>query len=112
MSAHTPGPWKFSVGDGGEWWVGDDQEAVIRDSKNEFIAVLAVDPDNFTQEVANARLIAAAPDLLAALKRMIEHGTRAEWSDDVLAQSFKLPVAVIRQARAAIEAVPSAKGEA
>ena len=57
----------------------------------------------------NERLKARNRDLLAVLKDLLSHGTRAEWSDDTLAHSFKLPIVLIRQARAAIAA---ARGDA
>ena len=58
MSAHTPGPWAFSLEDGEVY------------SIPEYASVAMVLMSN--QGVANARLIAAAPDLLAALKDAVE----------------------------------------
>jgi len=59
MSAHTPGPWHYREGsrivvDGGGWWIAEVQ---------------AGRADNSSE--ANARLIAAAPDLLAALENYV-----------------------------------------
>ena len=56
MSKHTPGPWTAipdDTGDEREWYVVTEEEGVL---------ALSV------SEEADARLIAAAPDLLAALK--------------------------------------------
>ena len=59
MSAHTPGPWIWND----DFLVGGDGSYVCDDGSacGEYSRVL--DPDS-----PNARLIAAAPDLLAALK--------------------------------------------
>ena len=52
---HTPGPWTYECGDDG---------AVVY---KEAVGTVANVPDDLTASEANARLIAAAPDLLAAL---------------------------------------------
>lgn len=57
MSDHTPGPW--SVGDKRGVWVGP---VVMADDGKRGIAFVCGESD------AHARLIAAAPELLAALK--------------------------------------------
>jgi len=66
---HTPGPWKASEGDTnipdceGAW--GDVKE----DGDHYAIATIWADTDELEVEAkANARLIAAAPDLLAACR--------------------------------------------
>ena len=59
MKPHTPGPWTAipdDTGDEREWYVVTEEEGVL---------ALSV------SEEADARLIAAAPDLLAALKEMV-----------------------------------------
>jgi hypothetical protein len=74
MSAqHTPGPWvadmHFATRNGGRTWV-----PVLRPGNDPVpIAVVHVSVDGYGREEseANARLIAAAPDLLAALHGMI-----------------------------------------
>lgn len=68
MSAHTPGPWRVAETTGGKRWIysGD-----LR------VAKAASDPLR-SQRDANERLIAAAPDLLAALlfaEKFIEEDT-------------------------------------
>lgn len=66
MSAHTPGPWKALKatvrGETTEWFVTDDDD--------EGVAVIASCVTDKTGEPseANARLIAAAPELLEALE--------------------------------------------
>ena len=67
---HTPGPWFAKrAGDGGyfEWYVG-------RDGENCSIAEDIADPMTRDPSEANAHLIAAAPELLEALKMMLEGG--------------------------------------
>jgi hypothetical protein len=60
MSGHTPGPW--TVGDV------DNSIYVWQDGgKESFISEVSPEDVNEQEMVANARLIAAAPDLLAAL---------------------------------------------
>ena len=61
MSAHTPGPWKAEYSEGDEWEVLAGANLPIA-----YISGWA----GYSTEV-NARLIAAAPDLLAALKAVL-----------------------------------------
>lgn len=61
--AHTPGPWKFRL------------EAVRTVIFHEALLgerALAVGAGSYPDHIANARLIAAAPDLLAALQAAVE----------------------------------------
>ena len=58
MSAHTPGPWLL-------WDYPDPQQAIM--GGGGFVAQTVGGNDE-----ANARLIAAAPDLLAALKEAVQ----------------------------------------
>lgn len=57
MSAHTPGPWVA------------DHDNVRTPDDGGMVAKVAGDTDS--QAYANARLIAAAPDLLAALRDLV-----------------------------------------
>lgn len=61
MTSHTPGPWKTGFIMNGDRWVGPeyDQPKVCRieDERDEFHA--------------NARLVAAAPDLLEACRLLL-----------------------------------------
>ena len=60
VAGHTPGPWTTQ-----EW--GDAAIQIIGPSDEE-IADLDGDPEGWEVRAANARLIAAAPELLAALE--------------------------------------------
>lgn len=98
-SQHTPGPWQVSLLDP----VVVLTEAEHSDPCDSFVAMTM--PDSFTgrsvateRDYANARLIAAAPDLLTALEDML-----AEFGD----QRFKVrrdfsKMVKIEAARAAI----------
>lgn len=61
MAKHTPGPWVTSATD----------DTVVIDATGREVAAIDGDyndPDTWPQMEANARLIAAAPDLLLALR--------------------------------------------
>jgi len=59
---HTPGPWV---------WV-DEYPINVKSSTGEFIATTTPNGRNpFQEDVYNARLIAAAPEMLAALKYVV-----------------------------------------
>ncbi len=69
-AAHTPGPWR--VVDYGD----DDREvlAVHRDRENRICFMAAPGSEGDAERIAaDARLIAAAPQLLAALKAYMDH---------------------------------------
>jgi hypothetical protein len=55
---HTPGPWR----------IGKSGVTVIFNNDQGFTVPPVPDNDNWSEAEANARLIAAAPDLLAALE--------------------------------------------
>lgn len=62
---HTPGPWSY-------WPKSAYPDGVIsQDATTTHIAVPVFHPD-VNRTTANARLIAAAPDLLAALKTLVD----------------------------------------
>lgn len=72
MSGHTPGPWQWV--DRGGWFallaangtrVADDGSAADEYGRK-------IDPEDKGESGANARLIAAAPELLAALVELVE----------------------------------------
>jgi hypothetical protein len=87
---HTPGPWQIDSEDG-QWWIygGGDARATTGIAKCDLIvnAVMGICkqqnvigqrmPDG--EREANARLIAAAPDLLDALREIVDVG--AEYYD-------------------------------
>jgi len=62
VSAHTPGPWETSVNDEGQW-------DVCAEGGGDMVADLSDCPENAE---GNARLIAAAPELLAELRCVVE----------------------------------------
>jgi hypothetical protein len=69
VSAHTPGPWVAEL---------DESPLFVKPSSMSYPVICDMvprDADCFTQEdEANARLIAAAPDLLEALRPIAERG--------------------------------------
>ncbi len=78
MSKHTSGPW-------GLYHVGNRQE--IWDKEGVTIAVVPVYHATPRESEANAALIAAAPDLLAALQEMVDVAQNqcpSEQEDDAL----------------------------
>ena len=82
---HTPGPWfaKRAGGDGYfEWYVG-------RDGENCPIAEDIADPMTRDPSEANAHLIAAAPDLLEALKAATSFPLSDSWVPAALAAIAK-----------------------
>lgn len=60
MSTHTPGPWHH------QYTAGKHNQAVYAEADGRDIAVIYPDPNGELE--ANARLIAAAPDLLALVR--------------------------------------------
>lgn len=77
--AHTPGPWTFEVHDGAK------SSAMYAKDDRICEPVCVIPHDDITEEgyevvLANARLIAAAPDLLAACKALLPAG----WDDGVM----------------------------
>ena len=64
MSGHTPGPWTFIPAD--EFWV---KPAIQRGKEGGMV----IEGLSAASEEADARLIAAAPDLLSALNAMLTH---------------------------------------
>jgi len=81
---YTPGPWRIAELQGGN--VREEKRRLIRpvDDKNyEFGAVAYVYGDESKINKANAALIAAAPDLLEALKLMVEM-IAFHWHEDTL----------------------------
>ena len=93
MSKHTPGPWFCPTPLHGTFYV----EARIDGGMLQEVASCGPTAEP-SQQAANARLIAAAPELLEALHGMLaldeEHHQRGHCDDDVCAE--------VRKARAAI----------
>jgi len=72
MSKHTPGPWSHATDFGQVGSIETDDGLVIAQAQ-----ALVSDPDRSVRN-ANARLIAAAPDLLEALYNMLEDGDKTD----------------------------------
>lgn len=74
MAKHTPGPWTVTFDEYGDeiWFGGAGKGIHVIDTGNDTADIFL----GGTSEAAfaNARLVAAAPDLLAALKRLVEVG--------------------------------------
>lgn len=68
MSKHTPGPWNIDKDDSG-----NGVSANVNGSRYWITGVIQEPGKEFSDE-ANARLIAAAPDLLEALQNIVESG--------------------------------------
>ncbi|MCR4338254.1 MAG: hypothetical protein NUW01_00045 [Gemmatimonadaceae bacterium] len=84
---HTPGP----------WYVGDVMEILAGDpAQPDLVAEM---PDDDPQSLADARLIAAAPALLAALGGLTQIGTTPDGGIIVGPQGWQIARAAIRQAR-------------
>ena len=88
MSGHTPGPWRYDYEPG---YCGE-----VIASNGQTICTFADEP-----LPSNARLIAAAPDLLAVVKELEE--SAAYWSE------YDVPLGIVDRLRAAIA---KATGEA
>jgi hypothetical protein len=84
MTQHTPGPWfahNIGLGSNGE---------------GPFTYPLGNDPD---KAAANARLIAAAPDMLAALQDIMAESSRDDDDHDVVATIQGICRAAIAKAK-------------
>ncbi len=72
MSGHTPGPWKI-------WYAGENEGLTQAECIAESNPVVSIGPINYTEfdhegeevERANARLIAAAPELYDCLRTLV-----------------------------------------
>jgi hypothetical protein len=71
MSNHTPGPWRVHAG----------YEIIAGDCFHIAFAK-ANFPEHMQTQLANAKLIAAAPELLAACEALVEAMHDYEWSVD------------------------------
>lgn len=95
--SHTPGPWKVGYSDGSGAENIPREGAEITDAYDNVIVRGGSPWGDIAYGVLqgeDARLIAAAPELLEALKNVLDHGgtTAGEW----------VPVAIYKQALAAI----------
>lgn len=105
---HTPAPWEVcSAGDNIRTGKYEIKEYFVRRPDDDVaIAADIIDPELGIPSKANACLIAAAPDLLAALESMVaEYGEFYGDTPDVAAQ-YQSPLI-----KAAMRAIAKAKGE-
>lgn len=106
--AHTPGPWGFCNADHFETR-GDISISVIRGGFADGMLIAIVkDKGMRGTQIANARLIAAAPDLLAALKTAIEY-IRTD-KVELLLKGKPMMLEVLAMGDAAISRVEGGKG--
>lgn len=83
MSKHTPGPWTALCDPS---TVRKNRMAMVATSHKEGMCIdVTTSGANYSEDMANARLIAAAPELLEALKAI-----EGEWRGE-LPDTFKTP---------------------
>jgi hypothetical protein len=111
-TTHTPGPWRV-----------DGQELIsgLSDSRPLLHAVIRSTDERWTSLVetecaeghANARLIASAPDLLAALERLRDElDARTHRDGEMITASFvRGDVCAVKTLNAARAAIKKARGE-
>jgi hypothetical protein len=87
-TGHTPGPW----GSQGAWVFPRDQTSNFSICMAEYVGC------GFKEAIANARLIAAAPELLAALKWYQGYFDTEGYSDVTLAEKWNEFAALITKA--------------
>lgn len=100
---HTPGPWRVSVGDETQVFAAANQN--ITSANCGGLSGIRV-----AEAEANARLIAAAPELLAALLVLIPRNValgNPNWADGTIIP-VDMALGELRQARAAIEKATAA----
>ena len=94
MSKHTPGPWKCGQYLGHSFWVVHTDVGDRGRGMDIVEGVAGLTPE---QRLANARLIAAAPELLDALKEIVDAADGDGWNQ--LDASFKKARAAILKAK-------------
>jgi hypothetical protein len=102
MSEHTPGPWEL-VGATRVWKVGDNGAAVAIMAEPEVrysdqFREVDMGSARSREACANARLIAAAPDLLAALREYVDRHEAAMTSSPVGLPEYDQACAAIAKA--------------
>jgi hypothetical protein len=70
MSKYTPAPWHYQE-------KSDAYTHIVRDADNRYVCGCSQDSSGNAE--ANARLVAAAPDLLEAAKKLIEGAESEGW---------------------------------
>ncbi len=87
MSKHTPGTWLW---DEPENWLGLSARVFVREPYGMIAQVQISGWKPKSMALANARLIAAAPDLLAALEGVLRVADRATVEFDAARAAIKL----------------------
>ena len=105
MSKHTQGPWAVLIGKNGKLTVDDVKGGFPNDYRSEFPIAIIQGPLDDKQ--ANARLIAAAPELLEALELSLNALER--WHNSKAASLYGNDSDKARLA--CINAINKAKGE-
>ena len=72
MSKYTPGPWTVN-GFGGDF-------VVLARLSPQGVCISAANPDRPVDEIANARLMALAPEMLAMLRRVADELPSLDWT--------------------------------
>lgn len=84
INAHTPGPWRFAQSKGGAWFVYPATEEAHPITPNIKISKRAT-----REAIATARLISKAPEMLAALRYILDCATlMGQEFDPALDQAF------------------------
>ena len=88
MNAHTPGPWDYR-----------DPDGKVR-ANGEVVATVWqwLVKDRWDERDANARLIAAAPDLLAALRQVVASAFPNPTEHPAMSAAWKVAEAAIAKA--------------
>jgi hypothetical protein len=117
MASPTPGPWFV-----GRMYEGSRTVAILRDWKGPNVALAVHGPQNWihaadaTEHIeANAHLIAAAPELLAALKRAVDtihawHDMTGNLSEDDKATAWRIYRTHAPEMKAINAAIAKAEG--
>lgn len=92
---HTPGPWRASH------WLDDDEGCLITSGSK--TVALALHAGGVQQSEVNARIIAAAPGLLAALKELKEYFQSYDYDEAWEAEGADSPPVIIDAAIAKAE---------
>ena len=97
MTQHTPGPWAIRKGVYGALYVGPAK----LDHPGQDLVAYAADRgrDLLAQRAADAALIAAAPDMLAALQDIMAESSRDDDDHDVIATIQGICRAAIAKAK-------------
>lgn len=99
MSKHTPGPWIYYADLPSQ---DPDWHIVTTENRLRVLANVHIEPGNKVDE-ANARLIAAAPQLLAVLEELSE--SAAYWSE------YDVPIGIVDRINDAIATALSGRAD-